>query len=196
MISKMKGIMSASDRIDAVSKSVSALKSDVKGQSDEIASFCKEASALRTEVRKLTEDQLRFAKEASEQLDALRSVRQDLEKEVYDFKLIKADIKSRLVADLADDFRANLKKEAEKLDTDVKRFNELKDELSSLVGKFRSVEGEIAKFRQIAADVKSADFQLARHAKELTQADSEKLKLLQKIDQLEHLVSKMRRSTH
>ncbi|MBW2965000.1 hypothetical protein KY363_06090 [Candidatus Woesearchaeota archaeon] len=196
MISKMKGIMSASDRIDAVSKSVSTIKSDMKGQSEEIASFCKEAAALRAEVKRLADEQSKFAKEASAQLDALKSARQDLEKEVYDFKLIKADIKSRLVADLTDDFRAVLKKEAEKLDTDVKRFNELKDELSHLVGKFRSVEDEIAKFKSIAGDVKAADFQLARHAKELTQADSEKLKLLQKIDQLEHLVSKMRRSAH
>jgi archaellum component FlaC len=195
MISKVKDLMAISEKLEGISEQVGSVKCDVDGHSEGIARFMEEISALRSEVKDINKAQSRFCSSVESQISSLTAARQDLEKEVYDFKLIKADIKSRLVAELADDFREQMKKETAKLDVDVKRFNELKDELSRLVGKFRSVEDEIAKFKAIAQDIRSADFELARHAKELTKADEEKLKLMQRIDHLERLVSKMRRSS-
>jgi chromosome segregation ATPase len=195
MISKVKDLMAVGEKLDSVSKKVSAVKKEVDSQSEDLAGFSKEVSSLKVEMAKFNTDASKFCTNVGSQAELLMKARADLEKEVYDFKLIKADIKSKLVSELAEDFRHQLKKEAEKLDTDVKHFNELKDELSKIVSKFKSVEAEIDKFKAIANQVKAADFQLERHAKELAKADEEKLKLLQKIDHLERLVSKMRRST-
>lgn len=193
MISKVKDLMAVSEKLDSVSRKVDDVSKEIGVHSEGIASFTTEVTDLKDELAKLNSEVTRFSSTTNEQLDALRKARADLEKEVYDFKLIKADIKSKLVAEITEDFRSQMQKETAKLDIDVKNFNDLKQELSRLVGKFRSVEDEIAKFKAIAQDVKKADFELARHARELTKADEEKLRLLQKIDQLERLVSKMRR---
>lgn len=195
MISKVKDLIAISERLEGISQQVGSVKCDVDSHSEGIAAFMKEISALRSEVKSMNKEQSRFCSSVAEQLEGIRSLRQDLEKEIYDFKLIKADLKSRLIADLAEDFRNHMKKETDKLDIDVKRFNELKNELSVLVGKFRSVEEEIAKFKEIAKQVQATDFELVKYARELTKADQEKLNLMQKIDHLERLVSKMRRSS-
>ncbi|MFC1741366.1 hypothetical protein ACFL3V_02430 [Nanoarchaeota archaeon] len=193
MISKVKDLMAIGGKLDEISKKVDAAEESVSMHSAEIAEYRKDVSGLKEDFTGLHKESSKFGSTVSDQIDALKKAREDLENELYDFKRIKADIKAKLVTELTDDFREELKKETKKLDTDVKQFNELKDELSSLVTEFKSVEGEIAKFRKIAGQVKEADFQLARHARELTKADQEKLNLMQKVDQLERLISKMRR---
>lgn len=194
MLSKIKDVLAASENLDDISKKVKSVSKDVAEQSKELASLRKEVSEVKSAVTSLNAAVSRVSSSLESQMGEVSRATDDLKKEVYDFKLIKADIKSKLVSELTDDFRKHLSEETGKLDVDVKNFNELKEELSRIVTKFKSVEGEIEKFRAIAQEVKAADFQLSRHAKELAAADSEKLKLLQKIDQLENLVSKMRRS--
>jgi chromosome segregation ATPase len=193
LLSKFKDVLAASGNLEEISKKVKAVSKDVSEQSSELASLKKEVSDLKSSVNSLGSAVSKVSASLESQISGMSKATEDLRKEVYDFKLIKAEIKSKLVSELTDDFRRNLSEETGKLDLDVKCFNELKDELSRLVTKFKAVEGEIEKFRSIAQEVKSADFQLARHAKELAAADSEKLKLMQKIDQLERLVSKIRR---
>jgi chromosome segregation ATPase len=194
LLSKVKEVLAASENLDEISKKVKAVSKGVTEQSKELAALRKEVSDIKSAVRGLCSSVSKMSASLDSQMGDVYRATDDLKEEVYDFKLIKAEIKSKLVSELTDDFRKHLSEETRKLDVDVKSFNELKEELSRLVTKFRSVEGEIEKFRAIAQEVKAADFQLSRHAKELAAADSEKLKLLQKIDQMESLVAKMRRS--
>ena len=193
MISKMKELIAMGENINSISDDVKVVSRNISDHSRAIASFRAEIELLTGNVRSNADEAGRFCSSVQEQIEELRKVREDLKQEVYDFKLIKADIKSRLIAELTDDFRSEIRKESAKLETDIKRFNELKDELSALVKKFRSVESEIVKFKRIAEEVNAADFELSRHAKEISRADHEKLQLMQKVDQLERLVSKMRR---
>jgi len=187
--------MAVSRKLDDVSQDVKAVSKDVESHSKAMANFNEQVTALTGAVKLNADESSRFCATIQEQIAELKRAREDLKQEVYDFKLIKSELKSKLISDLTDDFRAHLKEEAAKLDTDVKRFNELKEELSGLVSKFRDVESEVDKFREIAKDVKSADFELSRHAREIAKADQEKLRLMQKIDHLERLISKMRRNS-
>ena len=193
MISRIKDAMAVSERLDELSAKLKIVGEDASSQSTELAGFRKEIEGIRAEMSRFSEYTAGFRSAMAIQLDAMQSAKEDLKKEVFDFKMIKGDVQSRLVADIAEDLRTEIRKECEKLDTDVKKFNQLKDELSSMVAKFRSAESEIDKFREVASEIKSADFTLANHAKELAKADAEKLRLKQRVDQLEHLISKMRR---
>lgn len=195
MISKVRDLIAVGEKLDEISGKVRSSSKEVAGQSREISALKEDVAALRSDIKRLCEEHGRSAEQLASQVGELRSANEDLRKELYDFRLVKADIRSNLVSGLAQDFRDRLREEIGKFDTDVKRFNELKDELSSLVAGFRSVEGEIRKFREISSGIKAADFELVKHAKSLEKADSEKLRLMQKIDHLERLVSKMRRGS-
>ncbi len=196
MIDKVKGLMAVGENLDEISKKVRSVADSVAAQSKELSAFKKEVSELKSGIVKLNSESEKLVSSIDSQISGLKSSVDDLKKEVYDFKLIKADIKSKLVSELSETFREELRQETRKLDLDVKNFNDLKNELSVLVGKFKSVELEIEKFRSIAQNIKAADFELTHHARELAKADQEKLTLMQKIDQLERLLSKLRRQGH
>ncbi|MHA2023660.1 MAG: hypothetical protein ACTSWQ_08375 [Candidatus Thorarchaeota archaeon] len=193
MMSRLKNLMETSERLNELNEKVSDSASVVLNQSKEVEGFKGEVRELKLEVQTFTSEASRFSETAFSQLAGIKKTNESLKTELYDFKLIKSEIKSRLVGEVMDELRAELRKETGKLDTDVKCFNELKDELSVLVGKFKSVESEITKFKSIASQVNSADFELGKFARELEKSDSEKLRLMQENDNLKRLLAKERR---
>jgi len=193
MLDRMKDLMGAGSKIEEVSVKIKELAKEVSSQSKDVSAFRKELSGLKNEINDLNTTAKDSLSAITLQLDELHKTNEDYKKELYDFKMIKSEIKSKLVQDLAEDFRTELRNETRKLDTDVKAFNDLKEELCILVTKFKSVESEVAKFKEIAQEIKSADFKLASFAKELTKTDQEKLKLMERVDYLERLVAKERR---
>lgn len=193
MISRLKDVMETSRKLEELSAQVNDNKSAVSGYSREMELFRNELRELKTEIQRFSSEASRFSETAFLQLNGVRKTNEDLKSEVYDFKMLKSDLKSRVVTELLDGFRDEMRKETSKIATDVTRFNELKNELSVIVTKFKSVEDEIAKFHTIAQQVKEADFSLARYARELEKNDKEKLQLMRENDNLKHLLAKERR---
>ena len=193
MISRLKDVMGASRKLEELSAQVDDNKSVVIGYSKEMEGFRNELQELKIEIKNFASEAGRFSETAFLQLNGIRKTNEDLKSEVFEFKSIKADIKSKLVGELMDGFRSEIRKESAKLETDVKHFNELKTELSTLVSQFSSVEGEIAKFKLIAGQISAGDFELQRHARELQKNDKEKLQLMQENDNLKRLLAKERR---
>jgi chromosome segregation ATPase len=193
MLSKVKDLMGVGSRVDEASGKIKELAKDISAESKEMAAFRKEVAALKSEVSGLNTKAEESLSAISAQMDEIHKTNEEFKKELYDFKMIKSDIKSKLVSELSESFREELKNETRKLDVDVKAFNDLKEELCVLVTKFKAVESEVAKFKEIAGSLKSADFQLANYARELTKNDQEKLRLMEKVEHLERLVAKERR---
>ena len=193
MLSKVKDLMGVGSRVDEASCKIKELAKDVSVMSKEMAAFRKEVAGLKDEVGGLNANAQGALSEISVQLDNVHKTNEEFKKELYDFKMIKSDIKSKLVSELVESFREELKAETRKLDVDVKAFNDLKEELCIIVTKFKAVESEVAKFKEIAGQLKSADFQLANYAKELTKNDQEKLRLMERVEYLERLVAKERK---
>ena len=52
---------------------------------------------------------------------------------------------------------------------------------------------ELSKFLDISRNIKKEDFELVRHSRNLAEMGREKLELMRKIDNLERMLSKMRR---
>lgn len=193
MIARLKDVMGTSKKLEELSAQVDDNKCAVTGYSKEMGLFRDELRELKTEIKRFASEAGRFSETAFLQLNGVRKTNEDLKSEVYDFKMLKSDLKSKVMDELIDGFRDEMRKETSKIASDVTRFNELKDELSIIVTKFKSVESEIDKFKLIAQQIKTADFQLQRHARELEKNDSEKLKLMQENDNLKRLLAKERR---
>ena len=116
-----------------------------------------------------------------------------MSKEVYDFKLLKAQLQKKLLDKFEEELKQELTLNMEVLRKDISDYEEMKNSVKEMLKKTELAKQEMGKWLDISGSIKAADFELHRFARQLQQADSEKLELMRKIDTLERLVSKMRR---
>ena len=85
--------------------------------------------------------------------------------------------------------------EIDRLKLDVSRYNELKDNIKSISSEMKNVEEHMKKFQEISNSIKKQDFELVRFTEKVAQIEKEKNDLYQKIDTLQRLISRQRRSS-
>ena len=123
----------------------------------------------------------------------MKTIRHDFEKELFQFKLLKGQMQKNIIEKFEEELDKELKIQIDKLKIDSEKYNELKDHISEITNKVNNLGEEINKFVAISSNIKKEDFELTRFANQLHEMDKEKLELMQKIDTLERLISKMRR---
>lgn len=102
-------------------------------------------------------------------------------------------MQKRIVEKFEEELDKELKIQMETLKIDAGSYNELKENIAKITDKVNNLSEEINKFTAISSSIKKEDFELTRFANQLREADKEKLELMEKINTLERLVSKMRR---
>jgi len=126
-------------------------------------------------------------------LNIISESKESLKKEVYDFRLLKAQTQKNILEKFEQELSKELKVYSEKLKNDLTEYNKLKEQTSFILAQIKNLSGEINKFTEVSQNIKKEDFELTKHAAKLQEADKEKLELMRKIDTLERLISKMRR---
>jgi len=137
-----------------------------------------------------------FFKNFNENIDGLKALKQDFEKELFDFKLLKSQLQKKIIEKFEEELGKELKVQMDTLRNDSEQYNELKENLTHITEKVNGLGEEINKFVTISRNIKKEDFELTKFANQLTQMDKEKLELMHKIDTLERLVSKIRRQEY
>ena len=87
-----------------------------------------------------------------------------------------------------------IKQRKEELSIDTGNYKEMKESIEGFGIELGKAKSEIGKWVQISSKIKAEDFELVRFTKRLKEVENEKLELMQKIDVLERLVGKLRRS--
>ncbi|HII65047.1 TPA: hypothetical protein HA280_06040 [Candidatus Woesearchaeota archaeon] len=149
--------------------------------------------SLKKELGEARALQQEMLSEMRDSLGMFSTIREDLSKEVYDFKLLKAQLQKKLLDKFEEELKQELTLNMEVLRKDISDYEEMKNSVKEMLKKTELVKQEMGKWLDISGSIKAADFELHRFARQLQQADSEKLELMRKIDTLERLVSKMRR---
>ncbi|MDP7116074.1 MAG: hypothetical protein QF632_06015 [Candidatus Woesearchaeota archaeon] len=163
---------------------------DIRRLSVEIGKL-KSQMSLDTELKKNQEEIL---KEFKENAESVASLKGEFEKELYNFKLLSANVEKKLLEKFDQQISGEIHDYFEKLRTDIKSFGDLKEKVDSISREITHASQEVSKFVQISEHIKKADFDLTKYAEKLSEMDSEKLELMRKIDNLERLIAKMRRS--
>ncbi len=187
MINSIKDLLKINEEI----KKISGMLED---NSSEMGKFSKEISNLRQEIDSLRSSQSHLAEKIKTDINLFQEYREELKKEINDFKIVKSRMENRLVEKFEEDIRAEIIPRFERMELHVRNFETLGEKMNKISEKCSIVGDEIDKFRQISTEIKQGDFELSHYAKEIRNMDNEKLQLLKKIDTLERLVSKMRRS--
>lgn len=186
MIQKIKELMELNDKIVKISK-------DIDKNNEKLDSFSLKFDKFEKRLQEIEGEQQQFLDGFKQNLEVIKGIKDELKSEVYDFKLIKSDVKNKLVEKFEEELKNELKLNLESLKHELNNYNEIKSNVNLLLQKTKAAAIEIDKFSEIGKNIKKEDFMLSRFADELRLADKEKLELLHKIDALERLISKMRR---
>ncbi|MBI2135918.1 hypothetical protein HYU06_02525 [Candidatus Woesearchaeota archaeon] len=194
MLQKLKHLVHPTEEFEKVNAQMTKMQEDF--------------SLLKTAITDLSKDLVEMQKNFRDSLNEIMAVnemhtgrlktetenigqlREELQHEVEDFKLQKTRMQQKLLENTDHEVRDGL----DRLKTDVNRYNDLKRELDLVNANMAKAVQEINKFNLISQKIKAEDFELTKFAKQIFQADQEKLRLMNEIDGLKHLISRERRA--
>lgn len=178
--------MQIKELIDEINKQVASHSNDVNALKEQL-------TILNSELGEIKGHQKEFLTNFKNNLDIIGESKESLKKEVYDFKLLKAQMQKNILEKFEQELSSELKLNSEKLKNDLNEYNQLKAQTTNILNEIKNVSTEISKFTEISQNIKKGDFELVKFANQLQEADKEKLNLMRRIDTLERLISKMRR---
>lgn len=189
MIKGVKELMKSKETADTI-------LSEMKEQKKEVTSLRKEISLLKADLLELKKSSHETDKRHEEMAEKLESelasfseLRAKLGKEIKELSIDKSRMTDKVINNVRDD----VSRFTSVLDTDLEKFNRLKDQLSDVKSSIKDAESELKRFRDIPSKIKTADFDLTKHAAKLKTMHDEKISLVRKIDSLERLVARLRR---
>jgi len=196
MINKIKELLRIKQDLDGFSKKIGDQRKDVNNLSNEFKKSKNEFKELKKEILNVKKSQEDTSKELSKIVQEIRKSQESLSSEITDFKLLKGQMTTKIIESMKKEVQESFLDSMDMMKTDVKRFNDLRDELLGLKSKLDSIAGEINKFKEISSRIKKEDFEFTKHAKMIISQDNEKLNLMRKIDALQRLVSRERRGKY
>lgn len=186
MIQKIKELMNVKGDLDLINRNISENNNVISQLKNELEILRKDLA----ESKKMQDD---FLKNFRENLSVIRNLREDFGKELVEFKLLKAQLQRKILDKFEEELQKDLEVNREALRKDAEDYSELRKKAAEILSKLSFTGGEIAKFMDISKSIKKEDFELTKFARQLIDMDREKLELMRKIDNLERLVSKIRR---
>lgn len=186
MIQKIKDLMKTKEDLDLINKNIE--------ENNKIISELKaELTSLKNEVSETKSIQQDFLSMFKDNLTVIKNLREDFGKELYEFKLLKGQLQKKILDKFEEELQKDLEVNRESLRNDTNEYNELRGKVSEILSRLNLTSEEITKFTEISKNIKKEDFELTKFARQIVDMDREKLELMRKIDNLERLVSKIRR---
>ena len=190
MIQKIKDLMAIKEQIDVIKNNINYTTNSMNELKNEITSL---KQHMDDSINEIGDKNNEFFRNLNENIDSIKTIRSDFEKELFQFKLLKTQMQKKIMEKFEEELDHELKIQIETLKNDSSIYNDLKENISNITEKVNNLSEEINKFITISSNIKKEDFELTRFANKLREMDHEKLVLMHKIDTLERLVSKIRR---
>lgn len=186
MLQKIRDLMKIKEEIDIINRNI---EESAKSSSE----LKKELDDLKRELSGIKATQQEFLKNFRENLFVIKNLREDFGKEIYEFRLLKAQMQRKILEKFEEELQKELELNRDNLRKDAENYNELRKKVNEVLSRLNLTSEEISKFTEISKSIKKEDFELTKFARHLMEMDKEKLELMGKIDALERLVSKIRR---
>ncbi|MBW2976873.1 hypothetical protein KY347_05495 [Candidatus Woesearchaeota archaeon] len=193
MIQKIKDLMAVKEQIDIIKNNINYATTSVSELKSEVESLKQQISE---EISGINSKNNEFFKNFDENISTIKTIRHDFEKELFDFKLLRSQMQKKIIEKFEEELGRELKIQIESLRNDAESYNELKNNIVEISKKVNNLGEEINKFAEISKSIRKEDFELTKFSKQLLETDREKLELMNKINMLERLVSKMRRQEY
>ena len=155
MINRIKELVNIKDDIKAVSSDFSELRK-------EVSSFKQDIEALKKSVNDSNAKHEDFLKRFEKNLDIIDESKEELKKEVYDFKLLKSQLQNKVLQKFEEELGKELKVNIDKLKGDYDGYAELKSKVDGLKPKMDELSKTISRLSEVSKAIKKEDFELTR----------------------------------
>ena len=146
MIQKIKDLMSVNGQIDVIrnninytTNSVNDLKAEIEALKEQISNNANEISNKNNE----------FFRNFNENIESMKAIRHDFEKELFQFKLLKAQLQKKIIEKFEEELDNELKIQIDKLNADAEAYNGLKENISRITNRINSLSEEMGSVEKV-----------------------------------------------
>lgn len=186
MIDKIKGFANLREDVTAVTVQLEHNKRVV----EEMTSMLEKEMAQMKEFQNL---QVELLEQCRHDLSEITEIKSKLREEVDQFRALNKATQKGIIERFEREMRDSLIKHSKELAFDKSQYDRIRSNVEATARNIFLVNSEVNKLLDISRSLKETDFQLSKYAEALRKEDRNKLELMQKNDQLERLVAKMRR---
>lgn len=188
-----KELEEINEKIDSLNNVISGLKDGLKEHKGIYSDDVREKKELLTDIKKLLEE-LSWGKntlvlELKKQLESINQTKESFDKELRSFKESHEQLNKKVY----DKLSLSVEDQLKELKGNTVNYNDLKSDVQNTILMLNDLKEEVSKFKAISSSIKSKDYELTNHARNLLKMDKEKLELMRKIDTLERLIAMERR---
>ncbi len=187
MLERTNAVKSLKEKMDRIELRLAEQEKTQKEQQQQFMESLKEVKDNLLSLRDFKQD---YVKKFSEDLKGVKVLEKEFQKALRSFhqnhKQLYDSVYKRLHNEVSEKTYP-LKEAVEKLTGLDPEARKIKDMLST-------TKDEMAKLNEISSRIKKEDFELKHYAKELLKMDSEKLKLMKKIESLKKIIAYERRN--
>src|SRR3989344_2218546 len=185
MINKIKQLMKTDEIIDSINAKIDSTNKSIESLNARVEESLKEIISLKSEQDELLKALKSNSNETSGIMEALKA-------EIFEFKLLKSQLQRKLLEKFEEGLKKEMSSGIDIMRRDAEEYNEARKNLNETMKRITSINEDVAKFIDISRSIKKEDFQLSNFAKQVSYADSEKIRLMRRVEQLEGIISKMR----
>ena len=194
MIQKFKDILQISKNLEQVDTKLKTLSSDSEELRVNFDSVKKSVEELKKTVVDSSKVQEKLLKNFNENVDAISSIRDEMKEELFKFSVLKGQMQDKIMKKFSEELENEIAERKKDLDVDTGKYKEVKGIVEETALELGKAKQEIKKWIDISSKIKAEDFELIKFTKQMKELESEKLELMQKVDNLERMIGKMRRN--
>ena len=194
MLQKFRDMVAVSKNLEGVDNKLNALHEEAKFLTRHIEDMKSSLEQMHGLVQDTAQTQTKLLKKFKEDLDMIGEIRENFKQEMFNFKLSKNEWQKELMEKFAETLEQEMLQRKEEIKIDASEYVTVKQGIQDMSTALGTTSNEITKFNEIARKIKAEDFALVKFTGQIKDIENEKLALLQKIDTLERLISKMRRT--
>jgi len=193
MIQKFKDILQVSKNLEKVDNQLKTLSSDSDELRKDFDSVKKSVEELKNTVGESAKAQEKLLKNFNDNIDAISSVRDEMKEELFKFSVLKGQMQDKIMKKFTEELENEISERKKDLNVDTGKYKEVKGIVEEMALELGKAKQEIKKWMDISSKIKAEDFELIKFAKQMKEIEAEKLALMQKVDNLERMIGKMRR---
>lgn len=191
MIDKIRKTFKSVNEIEDIKNKLASAKKEIEDIKESLVNIEK---GMKEKSERYEKENKVMLEEKRKAIDVIKSVGVDFQKELNDFKTLKNKLQTEIVNQVARDIRKEMNIYIMNIKQKIDSLNNAAKDIENISSNSAKTMESIDKLRAISSEIKKEDFELVKYAHELHNNDKEKLNLMRKIDVLERLIAKQRRS--
>ena len=194
MFAKVKDVMNSGEGIEKINKQIAEQKKEMGELRKEVEEMRKEINESLKTIKEFVKLQKEIKENNEECNNQLEKSSKELQHTVDDFKVMKSRLQNKVFEEVGKEFKIRINEEIEKIRKDMNDFALAKENVQRVLGEVTKLNVKIEEFNSVAQKIKREDFELTKFANRIFAEDKNKLELMKRIDTLEKVIAKQRRS--